>query len=157
MIKLLLIIVGVISGLYLIRSLLRSTPHILAHYLRLALLIICGLLGISLLIILPVLGIILVPFITIITHFLRRKKPEKSPHFKFQFNQQSKSNPPHSSSAMTKREAYQVMGLKPGATEFEIRRAHRRLIQQAHPDRGGSNYLAQKINQAKDMLLGNSY
>jgi hypothetical protein len=61
---------------------------------------------------------------------------------------------PASSSAMTKDEAYLVLGLKPGATQSDIRSAHRRLMKQFHPDHGGSDYIAAKINQAKDLLLG---
>lgn len=54
---------------------------------------------------------------------------------------------------MTREEAYAVLGLKPGATVADVRAAHRRLMKDFHPDHGGSNYLAIKINQAKDMLF----
>lgn len=55
--------------------------------------------------------------------------------------------------AMTRDEAFQVLGLKPGASEADIRAAHRRLMRGAHPDSGGSDWLASRINQARDMLL----
>ena len=55
---------------------------------------------------------------------------------------------------MTKQEAWGVLDLEPNASANEIRAAHHRLMKKVHPDQGGSNYLASKINQAKDVLLG---
>lgn len=64
----------------------------------------------------------------------------------------SYSKSPHSN-GMTRAEAFEILGLPLNSTEAEVIAAHRKLIQKVHPDRGGSNYLAAKINLAKDTLL----
>ena len=50
-------------------------------------------------------------------------------------------------------EAYAILGLQPGADEAAIKAAHHRLMKQFHPDHGGTDYLATKINRARDVLL----
>ncbi len=69
-----------------------------------------------------------------------------------QYQQQSGTE--SRSGSMSRQEALAVLGLDDKATEKDIITAHRKLMQKIHPDRGGSDYLAAKINQAKDVLLG---
>lgn len=61
--------------------------------------------------------------------------------------------PPPPSPQMAKHEAYQILGLQPGASREDIILAHKRLIQKLHPDRGGNDFLAAKLNAAKELLL----
>src|SRR5438270_2260520 len=65
----------------------------------------------------------------------------------------SGSAPPRGSTDVTVEEAYEILGLAPGADAEAIRTAHRRLMKQLHPDHGGTDYLATKINRARDVLL----
>lgn len=63
------------------------------------------------------------------------------------------SSPPGAGGMSTK-EAYEILGLEPGASADAVRDAHRRLMKQVHPDIGGSSALAAKINEAKARILG---
>lgn len=55
--------------------------------------------------------------------------------------------------AMSKEEAYQVLGLQPGASVDEIRQAYRTLMKKLHPDQGGAAHLAARVNEAREILL----
>lgn len=61
---------------------------------------------------------------------------------------------PPAEGPLTRAEAFAILGLEEGATESEIRAAHRRLMRTAHPDQGGSAWLAARLNAARDLLLG---
>lgn len=60
---------------------------------------------------------------------------------------------PHDTGAMSHEEAYKILGLEPGASASDIRKAHRSLMQRVHPDLGGNAFLAQRVNEARDLLL----
>ena len=62
--------------------------------------------------------------------------------------------PSGSGGAMSRTEALSILGLKDGATHDEIRAAHRRLMRAVHPDHGGSDELAARVNRARQVLLG---
>jgi hypothetical protein len=67
--------------------------------------------------------------------------------------EQGSGGPPPSGPDITIDEAYAILGLAPGADAEAIRAAHHRLMKQLHPDHGGTDYLASKINRARDVLL----
>ena len=78
-----------------------------------------------------------------------RKQATNSDHQQNQNSQQ-----PPSQTAMSPKQACDILGIDLNASKEEITMAHKRMMQKVHPDRGGSDYLAAQINQAKDTLLG---
>lgn len=75
------------------------------------------------------------------------------PEWRETWNAGARAQAPGPSPKMTRAEALAILGLKDKPTPEEIRAAHRRLMKTAHPDLGGSDYLAAKINEAKEFLL----
>jgi DnaJ homolog subfamily C member 19 len=75
-------------------------------------------------------------------------------HLEPRLRSQSSRFRPKPKQTMSRAEAYEVLGLQPGASKQEIRQAHLRLMRAAHPDAGGSDWLASRINHARDILLG---
>ena len=76
------------------------------------------------------------------------------PDWRDELRRRRAGSAPHMGSAdVTVEEAYAILGLAPGADAEAIKAAHHRLMKKLHPDHGGSDYLATKINRARDVLL----
>jgi DnaJ domain len=84
--------------------------------------------------------------------YLDRRMPDWREHAQGDTAARSGRSPARGSK-MTEEEAYQILGIQPGATAQDISRAHRSLMKKLHPDQGGSTYLAARVNEAKDVLL----
>ncbi len=66
----------------------------------------------------------------------------------------ARSESPWTKTSMSAEEACEILGVEPDATPQDIETAYRRVMKSAHPDHGGSDWMAAKVNQAKDVLLG---
>ena len=156
MISLFILIAIVFGALYLLRWFLNTPAETISAMLRKSLWLLLGLL----LIMLAISGKLNIIFAFIgsaipliakhlptILRLLGLVKTIKSTQ------QDQASKPPVSRTAMDRQQALDILNLKAQASKQDIISAHKRLMQKLHPDKGGSEHLAQQINQAKELLL----
>lgn len=156
MIRLILLIAVIFGSIYLVRWFLKTPAETVAANIRKSLWLLLGL-GLIFLAATGRLNIIFafigsaIPLITkYLPNILRLVGLASSIK---SASDKNKASPPAPTQAMKQKEALDILGLTAGVTNKEIIDAHKRLMQKLHPDKGGSEYLASQLNQAKDVLL----
>ncbi len=93
------------------------------------------------------------PFLRFLQSASKQSRGQFQQQSQQQSKEQSQQQSPPAKGGLSRDEALEILGLEDIPSQQQILDAHRRLIQKCHPDRGGNDYLAAKINQAKDLLL----
>lgn len=162
MIRVYLLILIIVLALLSLRWILKTPPAVVAGFLRksavyllVALLLVLALLG-KLNWLFALIGVLFAYLLRVLPVLLRYA-PQLQRLLSMFFESRGKASSHNESgpagAAMSRAQAYRILGLNPGASRQEIIVAHRKLIQKVHPDRGGSAYLASQLNQAKKILL----
>lgn len=163
MIRIYLLILLLIILFVGLRWFLKTPPEILARHVRRAAIIALAIVLLALAAtgrlnwLFALLGVIVALLLRLMPVLLRYAPDLQRLWFVFKSARQTGRQGPGSRAGsngkMSIDEAYEILGLSPGASKQDIIQAHRRLMQKIHPDRGGSDYLAAKINLAKKILL----
>ena len=162
MIRIYLLIVCIILAFLLLRWFITSPPRIVAEYLKKSGIVIIAVLLVFMALmgklnwLFALCGVIFASIARALPLLLRYAPQLK--RFWILFNSARKNTSEQTNekvvgAKMSRAQAYEVLGLKPGATKQEIIQAHRKLMQKVHPDHGGSDFLAAQINKAKRTLL----
>ena len=162
MIRIYLVLLLIIVLYVAMRRLRKQSPEKLAKFMRITglfvlitVLVLLGATG-KLTWLLALIGVALA-FISRMLPLLLRYAPDlQKLWMMFASTRQNQGRASYSAGAggkMTVAEAYEVLGLKPGVSRQEIIKAHKRLMLKVHPDKGGTDFLAAKLNEAKAVLL----
>jgi hypothetical protein len=159
LIRIIFILLLIFIAYVALRGMLKNTPALLAKYSRIVIWSAIG--GILLLLmasgklnaVFALVAVALASALRVLPIILNYFPHLHKLWAEYKSRQQNPSGQQYQKGDMSFEEAYEILGLTPSATEQDIIAAHRRLMLKNHPDRGGSDYLAAKINLAKKILL----
>ena len=162
MIRIYFVLAVIVLAFFVLRKFLKTPPEVVSRIIKKTgvFLLLLGIIGLALT------GRLnwIIPLVAIFVAFTLRMIPYIVRYFpqlhslwvafnKNKYQSPNSGNTTKESGQMSIEEAYEILGLDSSASEQDIIQAHRKLIQKLHPDRGGSDYLAAKINLAKKVLL----